>query len=84
MQYCRGGKIPERFSSESDFTEQIFTGELSGVYSAAVLRHNALNLVIKLIPNITKYYQKTHPISNEERIQSKQYLLLFEEINPQR
>ena len=34
MQYCWGGKKSKRFSPGSDFTEQIFTGELSGVDSA--------------------------------------------------
>ena len=29
MQYCQGGKKSKRFSPGSDFTEQIFTGELS-------------------------------------------------------
>ena len=38
MQYCLGGKKSRRVSLASDFTEQIFTGELSGVDSAAVLR----------------------------------------------
>ena len=38
MQYCRAGKKSKIFSPGSDFTEQIFTGELSGVGSAGVLR----------------------------------------------
>ena len=40
MQYCHGGKKSKRFSQRSDFTEQIFTGELSGVDSAGVLRQD--------------------------------------------
>ena len=38
MQYCRGGKNSERFSTGSDFMDQTFTRELSGVDSAGVLR----------------------------------------------
>ena len=38
MQYCWGGKRSKRFSPGSDFTQQIFTGELSGADSAGVLR----------------------------------------------
>ena len=38
MQYCRGAKNSKRVSPGSDFTEEIFTGELSGVDSAEVLR----------------------------------------------
>ena len=37
MQYCLGGKKSRRVSLGSDFTEQIFTGELSGVDSTGVL-----------------------------------------------
>ena len=40
MQYCRGGKKSKRFSPGSDFTEQIFTGELSEVDLAGVLRQD--------------------------------------------
>ena len=42
MQYRRGGKKSKRFSPGSDFTEQIFTGEPSGVESAGVLRQGVL------------------------------------------
>ena len=35
---CRGGKKSKFFPLGSDFTDQIFTGELSGVDSAVVLR----------------------------------------------
>ena len=45
MEYCRGGKKSKRFSPESDYTEQIFTGELSGVDSAGVLRQGVKNRV---------------------------------------
>ena len=38
MQYCWGGKKSNHFSPGSDFTDQTFTGELSGVDSAEVLR----------------------------------------------
>ena len=37
MQYCQGSKNSKRFSTGSDFTEQIFIGELSGVDSAGLL-----------------------------------------------
>ena len=37
MQYCLGGKKSRRVSLGSDFTEQIFTGELSGVHLTGVL-----------------------------------------------
>ena len=40
MQYCRGGKKSKRVSPGSDFKEQIFTGELSGVDSAGALRQD--------------------------------------------
>ena len=40
MQYCRGGKKSKRFSPGSDFTEQIFAGELSWVDSAGVMRQD--------------------------------------------
>ena len=40
MQYCRGGKKSKRFPPGSDFTEQIFTGELSEVDLAGVLRQD--------------------------------------------
>ena len=40
MQYCRGGKKSKRFPPGSDFTEQIFTGELSEVDLARVLRQD--------------------------------------------
>ena len=42
MQYCRGGKKSKRFSPGSDFTEQIFTGEISGLDSAGVLRQGMI------------------------------------------
>ena len=45
MQYCRGAgevKKSKRFSPGSDFTEQIFTGELSRVDSTGVLRQGVL------------------------------------------
>ena len=38
MQYCLGRKKSKRFSSASDFTDQIFTGEISRVDSAGLLR----------------------------------------------
>ena len=53
MQYCRGGKKSKRVSPGSDFTEQIFTVELSGVDSAGVLRQD----VIKFYFLTTKYFQ---------------------------
>ena len=40
MQYYRGGEKSKRFSPGSDFTEQIFTGEVSGVDSAGVPRQD--------------------------------------------
>ena len=56
MQYCRGGKKSKRVSPGSDFTKQIFTGELSGVDPAGVPRQGVLMwflLITKLIPNGT-------------------------------
>ena len=44
MQYCRGGKKSKRFSPGSDFTDSIFTGELSGVDSALLLKHGAFTV----------------------------------------
>ena len=40
MQLCQEGKKSKRFSPGSDFTEQIFTRELSRVDSAGVLRQS--------------------------------------------
>ena len=42
MQYCWGGKLSKCFSPGSDFTEQIFTGELAGMDSPGVLRQDVL------------------------------------------
>ena len=42
MQYCQGSEKSKRFSPGNDFTEQSFTGELSGVDSARVLRQGVL------------------------------------------
>ena len=42
MQYCQGSEKSKRFSPGNDFTEQSFTGELSGVDSAGVLRQGVL------------------------------------------
>ena len=47
MEYCWGGKKSKRFSPGSDFTEQIFTGEISGVDSAGVLRQGVCKAFIK-------------------------------------
>ena len=44
MQYCRGGKKSKQFSPESEFTEQKFTGELSRVDSAGVLKQDVLKV----------------------------------------
>ena len=51
MQYCQGGKKSKRFSPGSDFTEQIFTGELSRGDSAVLLRQGVLvwSMTIQLI-----------------------------------
>ena len=51
MQYCQGGKKSKRFSPGSDFTEQIFTGELSRGDSAVLLRQVVLvwSMTIQLI-----------------------------------
>ena len=46
MQYCRGGKKSKRVSPGSDFTEQIFTGELSGLDSAGVLRQGVFMITL--------------------------------------
>ena len=40
MQYHSESKKSKRFSPGSDLTEEIFTGELSGVDSAGVLRQD--------------------------------------------
>ena len=45
MQYCRGGKKSKRFSLGNDFTEQIFTGDISGLDSAGVLRQGVTILL---------------------------------------
>ena len=37
MQYCRGGQESKQFSPGSNFTEYIFTEELSGLNSTRVL-----------------------------------------------
>ena len=42
MQYCQGGKKSKRVFPGSDFTEHIFTGELSGVDSAGLLRQGVI------------------------------------------
>ena len=42
MQYCRGGKKSTRVSQGSEFTEQIFTGEISGLDSVEVLRQGVI------------------------------------------
>ena len=53
MQYCRAGKKSKLFSPRSDFTEQIFTGELSGVDSAGVLRQGvSIGLYYKDLKNV--------------------------------
>ena len=39
---CWGGKLSKCFSPGSDFTEQIFTGELVGMDSAGVLRQDVV------------------------------------------
>ena len=44
MEYCRGSKKSKRFSPGSYFTDQIFTGELSGRESAGVLRQGVLKV----------------------------------------
>ena len=46
MQYCRGGTKSKRVSLGSDFTEQIFTGELSGLDSAGVLRQGVFMITL--------------------------------------
>ena len=52
MQYCWGGKKSKRVSPGSNFTEQIFAGELSGVVSAAVLRQSVFNSLMMEDPII--------------------------------
>ena len=42
MQYCQGGKKSKRVSPGSDFTEQIFIRELSGLDSAGLLRQGVI------------------------------------------
>ena len=55
MQYCRGGKNSKCFFPGNDFTEQIFTGELSGVDSAGVLRQSVIkSRVISITSKILK------------------------------
>ena len=44
MQYCRGGNKFKHFSPRSDFTDLIFTGKLSGMDSAGVLRQGVLSI----------------------------------------
>ena len=44
MQYYQEGKKSKRFSLGSDFTEQIFTREFSGVDSARVLRQGVISV----------------------------------------
>ena len=41
-EYCQGGKKSKRFFPGSDFVEQIFTGELSEMDSAGVLRQGVM------------------------------------------
>ena len=63
MQYCRGGKKLKRFSPGSDFTEQILTGELSGLDSAGVQRQD-----VYMIAKVLKILKET---SNTEFISVK-------------
>ena len=46
MQNFRVGKKSKLFSPESDFTEQIFTGEPSRVHSAGVLRQGVKSVAV--------------------------------------
>ena len=46
MQNFRVGKKSKLFSPESDFTEQIFTGERSRVDSAGVLRQGVKSVAV--------------------------------------
>ena len=50
MQYCRGGKVSKLFLLGSDFTDQIFTGELSGVDSDRGLNHATLMNDLENVP----------------------------------
>ena len=43
MYTYQGGKQSKRFSPGSDYIDQNFTGELSGVNSAGVLKHGICN-----------------------------------------
>ena len=61
-----GCKKSKRFSPGSDFTEQSFTGELSGVDSARLLRQDVNNIIFRVY-SIIFLFLNNHTFQTKQR-----------------